>query len=103
LWRWEPFWLISERISGEISELTKRVSENLQQLESALQQNRRTRQFLQGQGDGGGTLLNGEMWGCVGGMFSTALGAIANGLILLVMRRMLYVEDGLNESPHPRQ
>ncbi len=102
------FWLMGQGISEQIDEMRERVKQGREQLNQLQLRHDWARQLWSGEGTGGG-ILSSEMWGRMGGVFTTAFGAVANGLILLVVAVYLaitpdvYFRNALRLAPPARR
>jgi predicted PurR-regulated permease PerM len=102
------FWLMGDRISEHLNELTDRIRQTLERLTTTLQQTDWGRSFLQSDSADPG-ILGGAILSRMGGVFSTTLGATANTFILAVIALYLaaspafYLHNLLRLVPLPRR
>jgi predicted PurR-regulated permease PerM len=102
------FWFMGDRVSEHFRELSERIRDTLEQLTVALQATDWGQRLLQSDATDPG-ILGSAMLGQVGGVFSNAIGAVANALILLVVALYLaanpgfYIHNALRLVPAPRR
>ncbi len=90
-------WLLGARISSQFNQISQRASQGVNQVEGLLRQNDWTRPLVSGdafKGSSGSSLSLRSIWNSTRSIFSTALGAVTNLLILAVTAIYLAVNPG---------